>query len=192
MVKIENSVRLYCDIHGIPLARLFDASGLKKADYRELMKIDDKWAAYGVTPCYRGHVLRNRYGTCLMCDPQRVAHLLRAKMSGFLYAASGNQGRLMKLGFSGDPANRIKIANYEGWGGHNDWCLRAYGWAAEAGALEADLHAEFQHQHVPLHWDRNYVPQITKEAYLEDITRAAEQLVWLCDGQVELIPPPWH
>lgn len=56
--------------------------------------------------------------------------------------------------------------NYEGWGGHHDWCLRAYGWAAEAGALEADLHAEFQHQHVPLHWDRNYVPKITKEAYL--------------------------
>lgn len=192
MAKLSNSARLYCEIHGIPSDRLFDADGLTKATYRELMKDQEKWAAFGVTPCYQGHVLRNRAGTCLMCDPERVAHLLRSKMSGFLYVASGGGGRLMKLGFSGNPANRLKIANYEGWGGQHDWCLRAYGWSKEAGALEAELHAEFQHRQVCLQWDRNYVPQVTREAYLADITLAAEKLVWLCDSIVEVVPPPWH
>lgn len=192
MQNASQSAILYCQIHGIPAERLFDASGLKRAAYRELMKMDDKWAAYGVTPCYQGHDLRNRAGTCLMCDPQRVAHLLRSKMSGFLYVASGSGGRVMKLGFSQNPAHRIGIANYEGWGGCSDWCLRAFGWAAEAGALEAEFHAEFEHQQTALHWDRNYRPQVTREAYLADVAAAAEKLVWLCDRPVQLVPPPWH
>ena len=176
MIKLETSSRLFCEIHGIPLDRLFDASGLRKSEYREIMKDEDKWAAYGVSPCKRDHVLRNRHGTCLMCDTERVAHLLRSKMSGYLYVASGAGGSLMKLGFSGDPVNRIKIANYERWGGYDDWCLRAFGWAQEAGGLEGELHAEFYDKRVPLQWERNWVPQVTRESYVFDVIRAVEKM----------------
>ena len=192
MMKIENSVRLFCDIHGIPLDRLFDAAGLKRCEYKEIMKLENKWAAYGVNFCGNSHSLRNRHGSCLICKPARVAFLLRVKMSGYLYIASGAGGNLMKLGFSGDPAQRIKIANYEQWGGYGDWCLRAFGWSVMAGSLECELHAEFYDERVPLPWDRNWRPTVTKESYKSDINGAVEKLTWLCDSPIEIVLPPWH
>ncbi|WP_404479332.1 GIY-YIG nuclease family protein [Novosphingobium sp. BL-52-GroH] len=189
MAKLEKSARIFCQIHGIPADRLFDAEGLPRQIYKYIMKSDEKWAAYGVTRCLNGHVLRNRFGSCLICNPQSVAHMLRSKLSGYLYAASGAGGHYMKLGFSSDPMKRIKQANIEGWGGHDDWQLRAYGWAQEAGALEAELHAEFRHNQVRLPWIRNAEQQFTRESYLADITEAAVKLIWLCDGPIE---QPWN
>jgi hypothetical protein len=191
MIRLDQEARIFCDVHGIPLERLFDASGYTASDFKSVMKDEDKWAAYGVRRCRRGHALRNRHNTCLMCDTQRVAYLLRAKMSGYLYVASGRNATLMKLGFSTNPANRIKIANYEGWGNCNDWCVRATGWAQEAGALEGELHAELQDIQVTLDWHRNGVACQTREAYLIDIGRAVTKLTWLCDSPLELVPPPW-
>ena len=113
-------------------------------------------------------------------------------MGGYLYVASGAGGSLMKLGFSGNPANRVKIANYEKWGGYGDWCLRAFGWAGQAGSLEGELHAEFYDERVALKWDRNWLPEITRESYQSDINRAIEKLTWLCDSPLEIVLPPWH
>lgn len=192
MITVKKEARHFCEIHGIPFDRLFDATGFKRSEYKFEMQIEEKWAAYGVRTCKNGHELRNRHGTCLICKPERVAFMLRSKMPGYLYIASGDQGRLMKLGFSGDPQNRIKIANYDAWGSYSDWTLRAVAWAEEAGALECELHAEFAHIRVPLHWDRRCVPQITRESYLADIEGAVSKLAWLCDSPPQIAPPPWH
>ena len=128
MARLGKDERQYCRYHGIPLERLFDASGYKRAGYKEIMGQEEKWAAFGVKPCKKSaHVLRNRHGFCLMCDPQTVAHMLRSKLPGYLYVALGADCTLMKLGFSQNPLNRISIANYEGWGGYHrlaDRCSR--------------------------------------------------------------------
>lgn len=193
MAKLGHRERKFCEDYLIPEIRLFDATGLKRAEYREIMKAEEKWVAFGVTPCKLDcHVLRNRHGTCLMCDTERLAYLFRTKMSGYLYVASGAHGKLMKLGFSNNPTNRLAIANYEGWGGYHDWCLRAYGWAREAGRLESDLHAKFADTCMPLEWERNWRPVKTREAFKVNIEDAVVELVWLCDSAIEIVPPPWH
>ncbi len=187
MAEIGEAELDYCDDHGIPLNRLFDAEGLKPAAYKDIMGAEDMWAAFGVKPCRKnGHVLRNRHGTCLMCDPQTVAHMLRSKLPGFLYVAEGGSRQFMKLGFSNaDPFNRISIANSEGWGGHQDWRLVARGWSAKAGKLESELHGHFRERQVRLPWIRNGRATATTESFIADIPEACSKLVWLCDAYPE-------
>lgn len=188
MARLGRLERLFCRRHGLPETRLFDATGMKRAEYREVMKQDEKWAAYGVTPCApHGHILRNRHGSCLMCDTGRLAYLFRTKMSGYLYIATGASGSLMKLGFSNDPRNRLNIANWEGWGGHSDWRLVAMAWDQEAGRLEHEFHGAFSEHCVPLEWERNWQTIISREAFRIDVDAALTKLVWLCDHPPELI-----
>lgn len=188
--KLGKDERSYCRLHGIPDERLFDATGLKRAEYREIMAVDEKWAAWGVTPCsICGHELRNRHGTCLMCDTKRVAYLFRTKLAGFLYVAVGANGDLMKIGFSTDPVERIKIANYEGWGGYHDWRIAAYAWSSQAGRVESQLHSKFQLTGIPLGWFRNGNHTITREAYKCDLAEAVTQLVYLCDEPPVVVEP---
>lgn len=189
MAKLGKLERSFCRQHGIPTERLFNASGIRPIDFREIMKTEDKWAAYGVTPCERAaHVLRNRHNKCLMCDTAQVAFMLRSKQAGYLYVASGAKNRLMKLGFSSEPFNRIKIANYEGWGGFNDWRLVCYAWSSEGGRVEGHLHTEFKDTRVPLEWERNWRMETTTESYKANIMAAIEKIVWLCDGEPVIVP----
>jgi hypothetical protein len=187
LAKLTKEAKAFCLRHGIPESRLFDASRFRPRDFKEIMAAEEKWAAYGVTPCYRGHILRDRHNTCLMCDTARVSFMLRSKLSGYLYVAEGGGRQLMKLGFSTEPANRIKIANYEGWGGHFDWKLVAFAWDAEAGRLEKDLLAHFADQQVLLEWERNWQPMVAREAFWSNIEGAIEKIVWLCDGLPEVV-----
>ena len=182
--------RKFCHKYGIPEERLFDASGIRPIDFKEIMEAEEKWAAYGVTPCKReGHILRNRTNTCLMCDTSQVGYMLRSKKAGYLYVASGAGGALMKLGFSRDPFNRLKIANYEGWGGYGDWRLVCYAWSSEGGRIEGQLHSGFSDTRVPLEWERNWRSETTRESYRADLIAAVERLVLLCDGNPTVVPP---
>ncbi len=189
VAKLGSEERAYCNRHGIPLDRLFDADGYKRASYKEIMGADEKWAAYGVKPCPNGHVLRNRHGFCLMCNPQTVAHMLRSKLPGYLYVAVGAGRELMKLGFSAAPERRIEIANYEGWGGKYDWRIVAKGWSPRGGKLEGEFHHYFKDRQVQLTWIRNGNLTRTREAFHADVPEACSKLVWLCDGPIEFAQP---
>lgn len=114
--------------------------------------------------------------------------MLRAKKAGYLYVASGADGKLMKLGFSGDPPERLKIANYEGWGGYSDWRLICYAHSSEGGKIEGQLHSEFTDSRAPLEWERNWRTETTRESYHANIVAAVEKIVWLCDG-FPIVPP---
>lgn len=190
LARLGASERKFCRKHGIPEERLFDASGIRPVDFKEIMEVEEKWAAYGVTPCNReGHVLRNRTNTCLMCDTAAVGFMLRSKIAGYLYVASGASDALMKLGFSRDPLNRLKIANYVGWGGYGDWRLVCYAWSSEGGRIEGQLHSEFSDTRVPLTWERSCRVETTRESYKADLLAAIERIVWLCDGDPMIVPP---
>lgn len=196
MARLGNEERQFCKRHGIPIDRLFDASGFSRAEYREFMGDDERWAAYGVTPCRpAGHVLRNRHGACLMCNPAAVEFMKRSKRGGMLYAALGGSNTVMKLGFSQDPYNRIYIANCEGWGGYQDWWIIGLGFSDQAGQLEHSLHAAFKEHAIALDWHRNGNHITTREAYRvsEDLSAVVmEKLYELCDGRAFSPPPGWR
>ena len=93
--------------HGIPLGSVFDASGMRTADYQTVMKNLGKAFAYGVTPCNRAlHTLRTRAGHCIQCDYSKIAYMLRFDATAFIYVAASTNGNLKKVGSSGDIYER--------------------------------------------------------------------------------------
>lgn len=174
--------RRFCEQHGIPLGKLWDAAGLPPRHYSPAMKKRRKWAAYGVTECHRGHRLRDRHGSCLMCDTAKVAYLLRAKQSGLIYVAVGGGGCIAKVGLSTDPDNRIKIANYIEWGGFSDWRIILTVHSNRAGRDEISLHKALRDFAFPLQWERGGVWRTTREAYVYEMDEIISAVVRVCDG----------
>lgn len=177
MARLTNAHLRYLKHHGINVEETFDASGLKRTEYRPRMKAEGKFVAYGVTMCHNGHSLRNRYGTCIECFPASIAFARRSEMSGYLYLAKSADLGLIKVGFSGDdPDNRIYIANLDGYGGAWDWRICMTVWADHAGAKEIGVHqslSEFRNERL---WTRNGAAVVSKELFDCDLGVAIETL----------------
>lgn len=143
--------------HGIDISKAFDASGLNKAEYGPRMKAEGKLVAYGVRPCTReGHSLRNRHGNCLRCFPSSIRFQARAGEAGYVYLAESMSTKLIKIGFSRDQiANRIYIANLEGFGGFHDWVVKASIESQYAGRIELGTHRYLKDYAHPVLWVRN-------------------------------------
>ena len=93
--------------HGIPLDKFFDASGLRRADYASAMTAAGAIIAYNTKPCSKyGHTLRNKYGTCVVCDPKQLAFNSRAELSGWVYVAESKKGKFIKVGFTNEIGRR--------------------------------------------------------------------------------------
>ena len=106
----------------ILLSTVFDASGMRTADYQQVMKAEGKSFAYGVTQCSKGgHALRTRKGHCIQCDHATIAFMLRHDKKAFVYIAASYGGRLIKVGSSEDVVRRERqLCDYR-YGGQDDW-----------------------------------------------------------------------
>ncbi len=59
----------------VPLEKTFDATEYSAAYYKSIMRRQDLWGAYGVTPCSAfGHQLRTRAGHCLQCNTSTISY----------------------------------------------------------------------------------------------------------------------
>ena len=126
----------------IPLSQVFDATGLSKSAYRELMKQLDKNFAVGVSPCRKaGHQLRTRAGHCAQCDPAKIAFQLRHSANAFVYIAGAKSNRVVKVGVTKDPSSRIASLNASGYGGIDDWVCLFQLHSDNAGRLEFEAHS---------------------------------------------------
>lgn len=127
--------------HGIPLNRLFDATGLIPAQYKQIMGDLGLLVAYGTTPCKAaGHTLRSRHGYCLQCDTAKVAYALRGSTDGWLYLASSEELGALKIGVASDAEERITGLRRQNYGGADDWEKMLAVWVKEAGRVEARAH----------------------------------------------------
>lgn len=125
----------------IPLSKVFDASGIAKADYQSAMKELGKCFAYGVSPCGKGgHTLRTRAGHCIQCDHSKIAYMMRHESRAFIYIAASASGRLIKVGSSINVADRHEKLNRYRYGGQNDWQIIATADCATAGKVELETH----------------------------------------------------
>lgn len=125
----------------IPLSLLFDASGMRKPDYQAAMKEAGKSFAYGVTACARGgHTLRTRAGHCIQCNTANIAYALRHEAPAYVYIAGSFQGRLLKIGSSGDLPVRRDLLNSYRYGGQRDWQMLAWAHTSSAGRVEFRAH----------------------------------------------------
>jgi len=106
----------------IDLKFVFNAEGLKKDEYKKVMKDLNKIIAYNVTPCkLKGHTLRTRSGHCCQCDTSKIAFQSRVDAKGVTYLAASLKGQIIKIGFTkaveirAESLIRTKYANLSDW-----------------------------------------------------------------------------
>jgi hypothetical protein len=173
MAKLSKDDARFLEAHGIPLAAVFDASGMRTRDWKAAMREQGKLIAYGVT-CLRGHSLKTRSGNCVRCNTANFAYALRSERAGYVYIARSANLKLIKVGFSNDPDNRVYIANLEGYGGAKDWTIRTWIMSDRAGRIELDVHVALKSYNSPRFWIRNWEEIEAREIY--DCTLKIAQL----------------
>ena len=128
--------------HSISVSSVFDATGLRKNEYREIMKSLGKIVAIGVTACKKGgHTLRSRSGHCVQCNPAALGFQARFSATGFVYIAGSLSLKVIKVGFSGDVKSRISSLNHLNYGGASDWVCIYWIQCESAGNIEFGTHA---------------------------------------------------
>ena len=141
MAKLTEEQKRFLAEQGVPLSRVFDATGLAKSQYRRLMKALGMQVAYGVAPCGRaGHRLRTSSGHCVQCGPHNLAFLRRYSEPGEVYVAHSRSNFLTKVGTALNSESRVRRLNELGYGGVYDWELRASRYCANAGRVEYQVH----------------------------------------------------
>lgn len=143
MTELTGEQIEFLEHHDIPLERVFNATGMRTKDYKEAMRQEDCWVAYGVTPCKEaGHTLRSRAAHCIQCDPARITHLKKHVQSGLVYVAWSERKGLVKVGVTDNTVKRVGLLNSEMYGGAYDWKLIRAWECDQAGKLETAAHRE--------------------------------------------------
>ena len=127
----------FLDSQKIPLGRVFDATGMRKSEYRAAMKTLDMCLAVGVSPCEKGeHTIRTRHGHCAQCNPAAIAFQNRYSQLGFVYVAGSRSLQLIKIGCALNVNHRMGTLNSLGYGGVNDWLWLHAFYVFDCGRIE--------------------------------------------------------
>lgn len=142
--------------HGIPLDKVFDATGMKRAQYATAMKSIGASIAIGVTPCggFR-HTMRNRFGHCVVCYPIYLTYQKRHEEQAQIYVASSKRSCLVKIGIAKDAQERMRNINYYGYGGIYDWEILFIKTVKNAGKVEVESQKLISHTRLPMIYERD-------------------------------------
>lgn len=142
--------------HEIPLDKVFDATGMKRAQYTTAMKSIGASIAIGVTPCggFR-HTMRNRSGHCVVCYPIYLTYQKRYEEQAQIYVASSKRSHLVKIGIAKDAQERMRNINYYGYGGIYDWEILFIKTVKNAGKVEAESQKVIGHTRLPMIYVRD-------------------------------------
>lgn len=122
MTKLTNDQRQFLQSIGVKLNETLDATGMKRDEYRKLMKESNLKIAYGVSPCKNsGHTMRTRSFHCIECNPLALVYSNRHSESGFIYVAYSNLRSLTKIGSCADTTGRAISLCKQNYGGASDW-----------------------------------------------------------------------
>lgn len=161
----------------IPMGLMFDASGMRTAQYKAAMRLEGKAFAYGVTRCGAGgHSLRTRAGHCIQCDTSKIAYMMRHDQPGHVYIAGSLAGRLLKVGTTIDLADRLNKLNEYRYGGVADWQILASVHVASAGRIESAVKNSLSIYHVPGDYIRAVNVQSCYELYQCNLETVVETL----------------
>jgi hypothetical protein len=150
MAKLSNEQLSFLKAHEISVGQMFDASGMRRSEYRAHMKAIGKDFAYGVTECRAaGHTLRSRKGHCIQCHPAVISFTLRQDRTAWVYIAGSKSLKIVKIGHSATPEKRIYDGNCAGYGGASDWCLLEKVLVDKAPEIEQDVQARLLEYALP-------------------------------------------
>jgi hypothetical protein len=156
MAKLTEEQLVFLHQQGVPLSRVYDATGMSTSLWKHAMKLLGMDVAYGVTPCdAEGHTLRTRYGHCVQCGTHNLAFMRRFEDVGWIYIAESAETQLVKLGVSTDVSGRIEQLNYYGYGGCHDWGVVHTDEIPAAGRVEFLAHQLLDDFRVIRHYEKD-------------------------------------
>jgi hypothetical protein len=142
-MKLTKLQLAFLNRHGIDESEVFDATGMTKSEYKIAMEADNYLVATGVTKCRKsGHVLRNRSGHCVVCNPAYLAFQNRYSDDGDLYVLYSPSKKLIKVGVAECSERRKNSANKQSYGDINDWKLKFSIRVSNSGYAEKLVHDE--------------------------------------------------
>ena len=167
-MKLSAAESKFLTDFGIPSEWVFDATGLPRQAYRDIMRASGQVLAAGVTPCNAaGHRLRTRAGHCVVCKPSNLLFLLRYHLTLQVYVARSMELELAKIGVAEDAEGRIQSLNAEGYACTDDWELHDWIYSKNAARVEARVATQFAASRVGLPWVKKGVPVTAFEVFDE-------------------------
>lgn len=155
-MKLTNEQINFLKKHEISPAKVFDATGMKRAQYSVAMKSIGASIAIGVTPCRGfGHTMRDRAGHCVICAPLNITFKKRHEEVAQIYVASSKRSSLVKIGIAKDAQERMRNINYYGYGGVHDWEIMFVKTVKDAGKVEAESQKLIGHTKLPIIYERD-------------------------------------
>lgn len=147
--------REFLNSQKVCLSLVFDADGMKKAEYREVMKTLGKHIAYNVTPCKEaGHTMRTRAGHCIQCNTARLAFQKRHSEQAFVYVAGSLSLSVIKVGVTNNIANRMASLNTLKYASADDWTCIYWVETRRAGEIEFSAHESLKQFAAPTKYTR--------------------------------------
>lgn len=162
--------------HGIELERVFDAYGLPRNLYQEIMREEGALIACRTNACRQGHTLKTRSGHCPRCRPAALGFLKREEQRGFVYIAHSRSLGLCKVGFAVDPESRERSLNHSGYAGAVDWVVVGDQLTRVGGIDERRVHQALGAYRTSAYYVRDGVLVRASETYACDVDVALDAL----------------
>lgn len=141
MSDLTKEQREFLTDQNVCLSLVFDAEGMCKTEYREVMKSLDKHIAYNTTPCKKaGHTMRTRAGHCIQCNTARIAFQKRHSEQAFVYVAGSLSRSVIKVGITNNIENRMESLNQLQYASASDWTCIHWIETKRAGEVEFSAH----------------------------------------------------
>lgn len=161
----------------ISLGDVFDATGLKRKDYQELMREAGVHFAYGTNPCSAGgHTIRSRAGHCIQCHTSAIAYSKRHSSEAHVYISTSQDKGLTKVGLSIDLTDRLYKLNDYRYGGARDWRIERSLYTQNAGRVEFATHERLAASRTEGSYIRAGRVQTCYELFRCDLARAEAAL----------------
>ena len=135
--SLTTSQRKFIEAHEIPYSQVFDARGLKLAQYKTAMQEEDYVIAVNVTPCERhGHQIRSRHGKCVQCNAASIEFQDRKNRNAYVYVCYSEENGFAKIGMTDAPDRRLGVLNSLQYASVSDWKMVFKKECRRAGLIE--------------------------------------------------------
>lgn len=164
-MNLSDSELRFLGRHGFSPDDVLDARGLSVRDRKRLAEANGKSVLLG-SPCEAGgHRLRTKYGHCLECNPQGIAHIRRHSVESSVYVAYSRSLGISKIGISSQSQRREETLNAQGYAGARDWETLLRIDTTEAGRVEARAQSALNTFRVYVEYTKGDQHQTAREAF---------------------------
>lgn len=182
MTELNKEQVAFLKQHNVSLKFVFNADGLRKTEYKEVMKDLNKMIAYNVTPCTKfGHTLRTRSGHCCQCNTAHLEFQKRNDSAGIVYIAVSSIKNVIKIGFTKSIEIRSESLNRTQYAGINDWKIVYAIKSDSAGKVENRICTELSDYSSYIDYEHDNHIQLASEIFKIDWQQAKIKLVDICN-----------